>query len=409
MAGDLRTAVLDGPSAQLGDLLYGPATVLILEGTSADAASTGLAAWREVLTSNLGPLLGAPAGGGAMAAFGASDLVVEDLDLDGTPVIRVRFGPVGDVAFAVVGADLVVAQPLAAMERVISAAASSVSTEAEGAGFAAVEEVADRPWIGFAYANARASLEATADALEASAQPVAFALSAGIAAALDESRTSARESLQGFGSGGFGDDGFGPQVLDDDAAWQTLELGEMTTPPAALDGVAYGALDAATPTFLPFEDPYDFYVLPELVPGTVVTIVLTSDAFDTYLDLVDPATGLILLSNDDAGGFDRSELSFVADGRDLWVGVSRFGIGEGPYELTISVASDEKEDAPTDNGPSEEAAAPATAPTLADLLPAAELPARLVRELADRAGWFTHVVRVDGGVLVDEMRWQIRW
>lgn len=402
---EVHTAVLDRPSSSLRDLVYGPATVVAIDATSPDAARAGLDAWRAAIGGPLSSLLDAVADGDAAAMLGIGDVLVEDVVVDGTPVIRTRFGPTTDVAFTVVGDDLVVVSPFAAVTTVLHVASGALEGERSGDGFAAIASASTGPRIGFEYADARANLDALATVLDVVAQPLAFGVSTALAAALDEAGS--------FGSDDFGDfgGGFGPEILDDDMAWTTLDLSSLAVPPGPLDASVRGALTDETQTFDPFGDPYDFYVLPRFAPGTVVTVELTSNAFDTYLDLVDPVTGLVLLSNDDAGGFDRSEISFIADGRDLWVGVTRFGSGTGPYELTVTTDGDGTEKTDDKFGAQTDGAANdvTTAPTLAELLPAAEVPAAWVRALADRTGWYTRVTYVDDGVLFDEARWNVTW
>ncbi|HEY3172071.1 MAG TPA: PPC domain-containing protein [Thermoanaerobaculia bacterium] len=70
--------------------------------------------------------------------------------------------------------------------------------------------------------------------------------------------------------------------------------------------------------------------------GQTVTIDMTSNAFDTYLYLLDP-TPVVVASNDDSGGSTNSRITFTLTASGTWtIGATSFLANElGTYTLTI--------------------------------------------------------------------------
>jgi hypothetical protein len=74
--------------------------------------------------------------------------------------------------------------------------------------------------------------------------------------------------------------------------------------------------------------------------GQTVTIDMTSDAFDTYLYLLDP-TPAVMASNDDFGESTNSRITFTLTASGTWtIGATSFLANElGAYTLTIQCAT----------------------------------------------------------------------
>ncbi|PWG63503.1 hypothetical protein [Sediminicurvatus halobius] len=81
------------------------------------------------------------------------------------------------------------------------------------------------------------------------------------------------------------------------------------------------------------------YAMDGLAPGDRVQVDLEAGAFDTYLYLIDAASGRLLMENDDyAGSLDRSRLTFrVNPEREYVLRVGSFGgEGTGPFRLELT-------------------------------------------------------------------------
>ena len=111
---------------------------------------------------------------------------------------------------------------------------------------------------------------------------------------------------------------------------------------SALNSILSGEL-IASDDFNPLEsDVYkDDYLLTDVTVGEYITISLESDAFDTYLQLVDADTGELIADNDDYGDGLNSQLSFVAvAGINYIVRVSHWDKSQlGAYQLNTSTLS----------------------------------------------------------------------
>ena len=71
---------------------------------------------------------------------------------------------------------------------------------------------------------------------------------------------------------------------------------------------------------------YDFYELTNVVSGNPVTVSLTSNNFDAYLELYDLDSGSFIVSNDNGGTLTDSKLTFTPQVGDGYViGVTSSG------------------------------------------------------------------------------------
>ncbi len=105
------------------------------------------------------------------------------------------------------------------------------------------------------------------------------------------------------------------------------------------------SLDAAQTELIEYREPIqgtlsssegDYYSF-QGTAGDYVNIILESSAFDTYLELYDPA-GALVMSNDDAGGTTRSEIdtSLSVTGVYTIVARSYSNSGSGSYTLQVT-------------------------------------------------------------------------
>ncbi|MBD2463962.1 pre-peptidase C-terminal domain-containing protein [Oscillatoria sp. FACHB-1407] len=109
----------------------------------------------------------------------------------------------------------------------------------------------------------------------------------------------------------------------------------------ALSTVSGSLSDSDTLNPLRFGSYADDYLLNGITAGQSVQINLNSSDFDTYLQLVNNATGEEISFNDDANSSLNSELSFTAEaGITYRVRVTSYGAADtGNYTLTTSPAS----------------------------------------------------------------------
>ncbi|NJL51873.1 MAG: hypothetical protein HC930_05920 [Hydrococcus sp. SU_1_0] len=86
----------------------------------------------------------------------------------------------------------------------------------------------------------------------------------------------------------------------------------------------------------------DDYQLIDVIVGQVITIALTSDDYDTYLQLINADTEEVITGDDDGGEGTNSKLSFVAvEGINYLVRVSGYDETElGTYELSATNLAD---------------------------------------------------------------------
>ncbi|MCB9533325.1 MAG: PPC domain-containing protein [Myxococcales bacterium] len=104
-------------------------------------------------------------------------------------------------------------------------------------------------------------------------------------------------------------------------------------PVGAVVDATLGAGDSAVDGT--FQDRYAF----EVAAGQLLTITMRSDAFDTYLSLLDPS-GYAVAYDDDSGGNLDSRISFVATrGGTYTVLAHSYDGGSGPYTIQLDVGA----------------------------------------------------------------------
>ena len=170
-----------------------------------------------------------------------------------------------------------------------------------------------------------------------------------------------------------------------------------------------------------------YWSLEGLERGQRVTVSLTSDAFDTYLRVVDPEAGVLLAENDDNPDTTRSAITLGATGDPLWVQVTSWsGTSTGPYALSVEAsepvvaeASDvggEDPAEPTDAGgerpatpPVEAEREPVDPPGFGDLLALVEIVPDAIGVLAEHVDLSIGYAQVDGSVVYRRSLIQIDW
>lgn len=362
LGGELHLVRLEPRSTDLRNLIYQPGWALVVPVTSEEAARRGLEELgRAVLEDS-----------GLADAYGADlPFAVTETTYRGAAFTRVRALLNLDVGLAFVDDQLVLGMPASAARRVIDTHLGSPSL-IDSAAWAEVGGAAPAGATSLGYRDLRAELRGLASLLDLLPQPLAG---------------TAHLALLEQAMGEPVDNGW----------WSGLDPQDLTPEPLA-PGVVESNLSQAT------GDPdgdriSDFYALGELAPGTRVEVVLESDEFDTYLFLIDGATGQYLDSNDDAPGIDRSALEFTARaGVEYWVQVtSWWGDDEGAYRLTLAT---------TPGAAPAELPAP---PTYADLLDLFEIVPRAVSVLANHVSTATSHTEVDGDTIYGRTTIRVRW
>ena len=397
LGGDVLTTRLAPFSGDVDGLLFGAPQVTSIAVTDEAAARAGIATIREQLPALLRAFdvdeMIADAGLGGDAA------VTRDVTIAGIDALRVQAGPTLDLAIAVHAGRLWIASPSRALALVTDASYDATASDAWQA-----LNAAPGSRIGWSLSNPRDDLLGAADLLDVTAQPLASLLQVGITAALEEST----DPFNDFGGGSFG--GFDEPYLND-LAFATPYPGpegllDQPRSELTLDGVASGNLGSSGRPGS--NDLEDVWTLPTIPDGTEASLIVESNAFDTYLYLYDAVTGEELAYNDDQPDTTRSEIRFLSDGRELLAGVTSFmGDETGPYTLEFRLAGSAGAPATrTDDASSSE---PVEVPSFATLLDATEFLPGAVRVIAERVGDSWGVVTSEDGVIRHTRRFTFDW
>ncbi|MDZ7801277.1 MAG: PPC domain-containing protein [Trueperaceae bacterium] len=320
---DMQSARWEAISPDLRRLVQQPASLTAVTVRSQEDAERGIDA---MVTSvrNLAGLVEDE----DFAAF-AEQIVVREESYQGTTYRRVQFGPTTDVALGVVNNRLVLATPTRAMKTVIDVTGGREQDAFADEAYTELRDEAPADLTSWSYARPGADLIGLADTMDVFTQPVAFAIAAGLQAAEDEGGAA---QVPSFGEGNRARTVEAP---DFDASGVTPE--PLSVPSSAEYELGSGAL----PTLeLPSRE-VQLFRLEGIEAGDPVEIEMTSDPLDTYLYLLDPVSGRVVDSNDDAPDTSRSALTFTAPGGEVWIGTSSFfSSGGGPYTLTTRIVDD---------------------------------------------------------------------
>lgn len=345
--GEVAHTVQLPASPTLGTVLNGAPTAMFVPVSDEDAARAGIRELGRAIAPLAAELFAGIEGAGGPGLPVGSAVAVREGAYRDVPFTRVQVGLTTDLGVTVIGSHLVIATPAAALEPLVD-----VSLGAPGI-------VGTRRWqelsgaapegaVSLVLSDDGALLGNAAAVLRAAAQPLAGLAQMSLVATIAETGTSSA-----LGGGGL------------------VDLGDVVATPLAA-GRERGMLMGSD--LAPDGGVSRFYELRlEAPPGSRVTVELTSDAFDTWLDLIDADTGRVLASDDDSPDTSRSELQFVLEpDRNYLVEATSFGGDEtGSFELRVTLQPGASVPEP---------------PTFADLLEAAELPAAALEILADRLG-----------------------
>lgn len=437
----LHLLVMEPVSPRLDTLIYEPQQALVVPVASPAAAQAGLEQLGEALApyrGEIGALLSGTAAivesmsggfspdalGADLGAYGDFDaMAVRPLTYRGVDYTRIQAGLLLDVAVALVGNNLVLASPGDAIEPIVDTFLGGESL-LDDRGFREVLAAAPADAAALGWQRLDLQLDGYAELFEVLAQPLA----AGFGWLVPVVRFSEGGTAVPEESFGFEEEAFPVQPYEGDfSGAEPL--------PLAAPGATEAELTADEEDF---SVPAAYYRLENLQPGQRVTVELRSDAFDTYLALVDAAASSYLMENDDAPDTSRSALAFTVEAeREYWIEVSSFsGYGSGPYTLNVAIADagttpDETEGSDGSDG-AEGDANDATgaeqgeeqgegttvtelpAPDFAELLTLTELLPDALRVLADHLlALESYTVvddeAVDGGVLYSRQLLRMDW
>lgn len=317
---DVQFARWEAISPDLRRLVQQPASLTAVTVRSQEAAERGI----DAMVTSIRTLAGMVEDED-FAAF-AEQIVVREESYEGTAYRRVQFGPTTDLALGVVNNRLVLAAPTRAMETVIDVAGGREQDAFADEAYTELRDEAPADLTAWSYGRPSADLVGLADTLDVFTQPVAFAITAGLEAAEDEARPVQAPS--------FGEGGRTQAVEAPDFDASAVTPAPLSVPSSA----EYELLSGNLPTLsLPSRD-VQVFRLEGIEAGDTVEIEMTSDPIDTYLYLLDPASGRVVDSNDDAPDTSRSALTFTAPEGEVWIGASSFfSSGGGPYTLTTRI------------------------------------------------------------------------
>ncbi len=357
--------VSDEAAARAGLELLGPALQRALDvtGTTAQDLSAMAAPFG-------GPNVGGPDQAALGSMLGAEAVAIDTIEIEGVSVDRIRVGPTFEIGVAIVDGHLVVGSPVRALASVFATRAGGPDLLRDPEWRAVLTGIGDDV-RDVSISDVPAMLEGVAQLVELGAQPLAAIARAGIVAAAQEPVASDEAS-------DLSQPAWNPEGL----------VGEDLTPTGSL------AIGETVAGELTSDTMRRVYELTDVAPGSIVEIEMrdTSGMVDTYLEVVDAATGLILFDNDDAGGTDRSFVAFEAQPglTYLVVASSWAGASEGPFEVSASAVGGEPEPTP------EAAVERPDPPTFAEILQVSDLLPKALRLVAEHSGLYVSTTTVEG-------------
>lgn len=361
----IMVPVSDEAAARAGLEMLGPALLRAIEASGATAQD--LSAMADPF-GGPGPMDGDQAALGAL--FGSEAVAVDTLEIDGVSVDRIRVGATLELGVAIVDGHLVIGSPVRALESVLATRAGAPDLLRDPDWRAVLTGIGDDVRDA-SISDVPAMLEGVAQLVELGAQPLAALARAGFVAAAMEPVASGETDLT--------EPAWNPEAL----------VGEDLTPAGSL------AIGETVSGELTGEAERVVYELTDVDAGSIVEIEMldASGSVDTYLEVVDADTGLILFENDDAGGTDRSFIAFEAQPGVTYLIVtsSWAGFSEGPFEVTASAIA-------TETDPVTEAERPAP-PTFAEVLQVTDLLPRALRLVAERSGLYVSTTTVEGSTV----------
>lgn len=215
----------------------------------------------------------------------------------------------------------------------------------------------------------------------------------------------------------FGGNGTGPYQLTVDQGdvgeLPSIDLEGVDPENFSVPGVLQGDLDAGDR--LPNGEVGRIFALGDVDPGQLLELELTSDAFDTYLRVIRPDAGVILVENDDAPDTMRSAVSVASTDHTLWVQVTSWsGDGTGPFELRVATsnaaASDRTEPTiPANSQSTNDDSETAEPPSFVELLKLTDILPRALEILSEHVGHALGHAEVDGSVIYRRSLIEVAW
>ncbi len=357
--------VSDEAAARAGLDLLGPALLRAIDATGATA---------QDLSAMADPFGGPSPMGGDQAAldalFGSDAVAVDTVEIDGVSIDRIRVGATLELGVAILDGHLAIGSPVRALESVLATRAGAPDLLRDPEWRAVLTGIGDDVRDA-SISDVPAMLEGLAQLVELGAQPLAALARAGMVAAV--------MAPEETGEAGLSEPSWNPEAL----------MGQDLTPAGSL------AIGETTSGALTSDSERVVYELTDVDAGSIVEVEMRdlSGSVDTYLEIVDADTGLVLFENDDAGGTDRSFVAFEAlpGVSYLVVASSWAGFSEGPFEVTATALVTETTD--------EAAVERPEPPTFAEVLQVTDLLPRALRLVAERSGLYVSTTTVDGNTV----------
>lgn len=424
----VHTVTLEPLGTDLRGWVYGPATAMLVPVADEAAARAGIELLGPGLLRTFASLAQLDAGSpmdpfgadpfapdpsGLDALFGTESVAVDTITIAGVDADRIRMGPTLDLAVAIVDGHLILATPPSALEALLAARAGGSDLLSGTAGapwraaYAAVPDAARDVSI----SDVAATLAGLAELGELASQPLASAIQTALVVAPWDAQTTGDDEWEEW----YGEDAYDPFT----DPWLVGEDGR--TPPEewnveALVGTPLTdrgtlALGAAVDAMLTESEAFLAWDLVGAAPGTLAQVEVVDPSgfgIDTYLYVTDADTGLVLFSNDDFGGLDRSAVLFdVLEGVRYRIVASSYS-GSDTGSIVVSVrdraAVLAEAEAPQAEEPVEpeapvEVEPEVDPPTFAELLRATDLMPRALAILAERSGLAVSATTVEGNVV----------
>jgi len=367
MGDSVHNVMLEPYSSDLETLLYNPPVVTLIPVSSPEAADAGLEELAKVLPL-AAMLLGELPDDDMQAFVGILDDVAFDtLEYEGYSIDRYRYSFNTNIGLTYVDDHLVIASPAEAAFDIIDTFNGDLDSISQNPDYRAVETAAGDS-LQVAYADYATQLEETANLMHLFSQPLAFLLSSVLEFALLETGSPAAPmGMSSFGS-------FSELTTDlSTIAPESLRV------PASVSGSITAEESSFIPSFDSFSTldalptaPTDSLALGAEVTGNLemgesnyfnldvpagesVTVTLSSEAFDTYLYVINADAASYVFENDDNPDTSTSELEFTpAAGVTYWLEVASFGdFGGGEYALSVAASDSVSESAEDSAGDSQ--------------------------------------------------------
>lgn len=404
LGSDMHQVVLEPFGPNLKTLIYGSSQYMVVPVSSVEAAQAGIAELKEKampVLLELAEEFDVPRDLEDELGFDSLEqmLAVRSYSYNGTEINRLQFSVNGDLGYAFVGNYLVIGSPASSVEKAIDTFAGA-RTILEDAAYR--EARGDLSGLSsFYYGNEQAQMQGLAEVLEILSQPLAFGVATGLQASLNDP---------------YYDDYSYDEAVPDEDYYEPYyaDIYGIAPESIAVPGETGGSLTEDDVDNLGYFT--DFYQLTGLNVGDNVTVQVYSEAFDSYIWLIDSTSEEYLDENDDSfDDYQTSELSFtVEEGRDYWVEVSSYdGDATGDYSITINaeptlpVVEEDMTDMTEDD--TEVMVNEPETPSFAELLDFFELLPATVNVFADHLSTTEGYSMRDGSTVYSRSLVRIRW